>query len=119
MNVRIPSKSELIQKDYEAYFRKAKSINDFVNNNIDDMRIISEGSKVKLNYESLINEPDYPKKVKKYKDFVEQNKDKIFTVQYDTKYKDKPILVVLAEDENEVKWLWHCEHDLIVVDKND
>ena len=108
-------KSKRMQR-YEAYARKLKSINDAVNGTLDNIVTLPEGTKVKLNYESLTNEPSYPKKVNRYREFVENNKDKIFTVQYDEKYKDRPVLVSFAEDTNEVKWLWHCESDLIVVE---
>lgn len=108
-------KSKRVQR-YEAYARKLKSINDAVNGTLDNTVTLPEGTKVKLNYESLTSEPTYPKKVNRYREFVENNKDKIFTVKYDEKYKDRPVLVSFAEDTNEVKWLWHCESDLIVVE---
>ena len=112
MNVRIPTN----KNSKTNYFQKMQSMYNFINNNLDDMRIIPEGTKVKLNYDSLTNEPSYRKKVQAYRDFIENNKDTIFTVQYDEKYKDKPILVSLQEDTNKVKWLFHYEYDLIVVD---
>jgi hypothetical protein len=100
-----------------AYYNKMKSINNYIKQGIVDADFIPEGTKVRLNYENITSEPDYQKKVKRYRDFIEENKDKIFTVQYDKKYKDTPILVVLKEDESRVKWLFHYEYDLIVVDK--
>ena len=108
--------SKLIQK-YKFYYDKIKSIQDVVNGKLDDVYTIPEGTKVKLNYENIINEPDYTKKVKAYREFVENNKNKIFTVQYDEKYKNKPILVSLKEDTSKIKWLWYCETDLIVLDE--
>lgn len=108
--------SKLIQK-YNSYYNKIKSIKDVVNGKLDDVYTIPEGTKVKLNYENIINEQDYTKKVKAYREFVENNKNKIFTVQYDEKYKNKPILVSLKEDTSEIKWLWYCETDLIVLDE--
>ena len=108
--------SKLIQR-YNAYYNKIKSIKDVVNGKLDDAYTIPEGTKVKLNYENITNEPDYTKKVKAYREFVENNKDKIFTVQYDEKYKNKPILVSFKEDTNDIKWLWYCETDLIVLDE--
>ena len=72
-----------------------------------------------LNYESITNELDYKNKVESYREFVENNKDKVFTVQYNEKYRNKPVLVSLAEDTNEIKWLWHCESDLIVIDEDE
>ena len=108
--------SKLIQR-YNAYYNKIKSIKDVVNGKLDDAYTIPEGTKVKLNYENITNEPDYTKKVKAYREFVENNKNKIFTVQYDEKYKNKPILVSFKEDTNDIKWLWYCETDLIVLDE--
>ena len=106
-------KSKKVQS-FEKYINKLQTIRDSVNGVLDEVYTLAEGTKVKLNYESITSEPDYKKKVTRYKEFVENNKDTIFTVQYDEKYKNKPILVSLAEDDNEVKWLWHCESDLIV-----
>lgn len=108
-------KSKRVQS-VEKYLDKLQSIRNAVNGAVDEVYTLDEGTKVKLNYESITSEPDYKKKVARYKEFVENNKDTIFTVQYDEKYKNKPILVSLAEDDNEVKWLWHCESDLIVIE---
>lgn len=72
--------------------------------------IIPEGTQVKLNYNKIISGVDYNTNVdfnkEKYHNFVETNKDKIFTVEYDEKYKNKPNLVCLKEDETVPKWLW-------------
>lgn len=106
-------------QSYNEYLKKVSTIQKAVKGELDDTYSIPEGTKVKLNYESIINEPDYPKKKDRYKEFVENNKDKVFTVVYDEKYKNNPVLVSLEEDTNEVKWLWYCETDLIVIDSDD
>ena len=106
-------------QNYKKYLAKMKSMRDYINGENDDVNILAEGTKVRLNYDSIVNEPVYKNKLNRYKKFVNENKDKIFTVEYDEKYKDKPILVLLKEDESKVKWLWHCESDLIVVDDTD
>lgn len=93
--------------------------NNFVNDSLDNLVTLEEGTKVKLNYDSITNEPSYKNKTKKYKNFVEKNKNKIFTVEYDEKYKNNPILVCLKEDKSRAKWLWYCETDLIVVENSD
>ena len=74
--------------------------NNFVNDSLDNLVTLKEGTKVKLNYDSITNEPSYKNKTKKYKNFVEKNKNKIFTVEYDEKYKNNPILVCLKEDKD-------------------
>ena len=104
-------------QQYKKYMAKIKSMRDYISGENDNANILAEGTKVRLNYYSIVNEPVYKSKRKAYKKFVNENKDKIFTVEYDENYKDKPILVSLKEDDGEVKWLWHCESDLIVVDE--
>lgn len=103
-------------QQYKKYLAKMKSMRDYIHGENDDVNILAEGTRVRLNYDSIVNEPVYKSKLNRYKKFVNANKDTIFTVEYDEKYKDKPILVSLKEDDSKVKWLWHCESDLIVVD---
>lgn len=104
-------------KRYKDYIKKIQSIKTYINGENDSVTILEEGTKVKLNYDSLVNEPAYKNKLKAYKKFINDNKDKVFTVVYDEKYRNKPILVSLKEDDSKVKWLWHCMTDLIVVDE--
>ena len=66
-------------------------------------------------YKEIINNSDYVKKVPAYKSFIENNKDTIFTVEYDKVTEHNPILVCLKEDTNTVKWLFHSEYDLIII----
>ena len=117
-NVYVESKEQKIIRKYKEYYDKLQAIKHMADGDVDDSDVIPEGTKVKLNYDSIVNDPNYPKKVQPYKDFVEANKDTVFTVEYDEKYKNKPLLVVLKEDNNEVKWLWHSKYDLIVVEDN-
>lgn len=72
-----------------------------------------EGEKVKLNYDRITSYRDYPKMHQAYKDFVEENKDKVLTVEFDEirkkeaeKNKGKSSLVQFAEDTNEPKFLF-------------
>lgn len=118
-NVYIKSKKMQQLEKIQAYIKKVQSIKNAVQGNLDDIYTIPEGAKVMLNYESITSEPDYKNKVEGYREFVENNKDKVFTVQYDEKYRNKPVLVSLAEDTNKIKWLWHCESDLIVIDEDE
>ena len=75
-----------------------------------------EGSKVKLDIKTIKSYPDYKEMNPKYKQFIEDNVDKIFTVEYDERYKDSAIIVTLKEDETDPKWLWSVL-DLKVVDE--
>lgn len=118
-NVYIKSKRVQQLEKVQAYYKKVASIKSAVQDTLDDVYTIPEGAKVMLNYESITNELDYKNKVESYREFVENNKDKVFTVQYDEKYRNKPVLVSLAEDTNKIKWLWHCESDLIVIDEDE
>lgn len=112
-NVYVESKAEKYRKQY---LEKLKSMREYIKGENDNVKILAEGTKVRLNYDSIVNEPVYKNKLKAYKKFVTNNRDTVFTVEYDEKYRDKPILVSLKEDDSKVKWLWHCESDLIVVD---
>lgn len=115
-NIYVESKGQKLIKKYKDYYERMSVLKRIANGDIDDDFIVPEGAKVKLNYDSIVNDPNYPRKVQGYKDFVENNKDKVFTVEYDEKYKNKPLLVMLKEDTNEVKWLWHSKYDLITVE---
>ena len=101
-NVYVESKEQKIIRKYKEYYDKLQAIKHMADGDVDDADVIPEGTKVKLNYDSIVNDPNYLKKVQPYKDFVEANKDTVFAVEYDEKYKNKPLLVVLKEDSNEV-----------------
>lgn len=115
-NVYIESKKRKALRQYIEYYNKMQAIKRMADGEVDEDFVIEEGTKVKLNYDSITNDPNYPRKVQGYKDFVENNKDKIFTVEYDERYTNNPLLVMLKEDETEVKWLWHSKMDLIVIE---
>jgi len=84
--------------------------------NTPDDKLIDAGSKVKFKYEQIINGVDYKRLSQKYKDFVEKNKDKEFTVLIEnTKIHNKYKLVSLVEDKTDPKWLFWVG-DLIRVD---
>ena len=65
-----------------------------------------EGDKVKIDYVGITSRVDYDKRRPEYRTFIEENKDKIFTVLYDEKYRNNPWLVSLEEDTTEPKWLF-------------
>lgn len=76
----------------------------------DEKTNIHIGDKVKLNYEKIIHVSDYPNMTKEYKLWVEQNKDKIFTVEQDSRFKSNQFkfsaIVSLKEDNTNPKWLF-------------
>lgn len=76
---------------------------------------LSEGEQVRLNYDSIVNMPGYPKRTEAYRAFVEENRDRVFTVAYDDKHTSGRC-VLLAEDPTEPKWLWWAG-DLIKLEK--
>lgn len=115
-NVYVESKKRKALREYIEYCKKMQAIKRMADGEVNENFVIEEGTKVKLNYDGITNDPNYPRKVQGYKDFVENNKDKIFTVEYDEKYTNNPLLVMLKEDETEVKWLWHSRYDLIVIE---
>lgn len=73
----------------------------------------NEGDKVKIDCEGIMSRVDYDKRVDNYRKFIEENKDTVFTVEYDEKYREKPWLVCLKEDNTEPKWLFTTS-DLIL-----
>lgn len=75
--------------------------------------VLFEGDKVKFNYEGIVSRVDYEKRRPEYRDFIEQNKNTIFTVKYDEKYRNNPWLVSLEEDTTEPRWLFTTS-DLIL-----
>lgn len=83
---------------------------------------LNEGDKVKLNYERITSYPNYAVVMRRiYQAFVEDNKDRIFTVEYDPIKKELnspnvKYLVQLAEDESRPKFLFNST-DLIIVER--
>lgn len=73
----------------------------------------TEGSKVKLNYERIMENKD--DKSELYLKFVEDHKDDVLTVKYDEHHKENPTVFCLEEDENESKWLFDIS-DLILIE---
>lgn len=81
---------------------------------LDDIRpVIVAGDKVRLKYDSITQSPDYDRRNENYRKFVDDNKDKIFTVE---SYKGYKKLFCFVEDETEVKWVFH-EFDLEKVEE--
>lgn len=78
-------------------------------------KLINAGSKVKLKYDQITSRKDWATLNQKYKDFVEENKDKEFTVQIDEKIHNMFRLVSLEEDTTEPKLLFWVG-DLMLID---
>lgn len=74
-----------------------------VMNAIDDSQLIQEGEKVKLDVKKITSRPDWQKMTERYRSFVMDNTNTVFTVKYEERYGDKPSLVTFAEDST---WLW-------------
>lgn len=72
-------------------------------------------SKVKLNYNQIVSRNDYKKLKQSYKDFVENNKETIFTTNNSEDISKTAKLVSLKEDEADPKWLFWVG-DLMLVD---
>ena len=88
-----------------------------LNFQIVDMSIdqIPEGTKVKINYDRIMKHKD--ELSESYISWITEHKDEIFTCEKDETLSDTDTRVQLAEDTNDVKWLFHVS-DLILVDEN-
>lgn len=75
---------------------------------------IQEGAKVKIKVDRICKKKDFARLQPRYRKFVQEARDKVYTVEYDPGRRDSPSLVCLAEDTSAVKWLWDVS-DLEVV----
>ena len=76
---------------------------------------INEGDKVKINAQSIREHPDYDKKFDmKYNQFVDDNEDKVFTVEYEKSKINGAYLIVFAEDTTDPKWIWDRSNLILV-----
>ena len=78
-------------------------------------RDVWEGEKVKLNYNRITHYKDWKILRQEYKDFVEANKDTVFTVEFDDIRKKEAEkndgfsgLCQFVEDTTPVKWLFYA-----------
>ena len=65
---------------------------------------LPEGTKVKLKAEQILQQGNLNEK---YREWVEANKDKVFTCEKDSTLPNDSKRVILKEDENNPKWLFH------------
>lgn len=70
-----------------------------------------DGDKVRLNTDRIMAN-NFEKKSSRYKQFVQDNSSKVFTVEYDRDLMEDVPLYCLKEDPSEIKWLWVAD-DLI------
>ena len=81
---------------------------------IEDVTVeeLPEGTKVKLKAEQILQQKDLNEK---YREWVEVNKDKVFTCEKDPTLPNDSKRVVLKEDESNPKWLFHVtDLDLVM-----
>ena len=73
---------------------------------IEDVTVeeLPEGTKVKLKAEQILQQKDLNEK---YREWVEANKDKVFTCEKDSTLPNDSKRVVFKEDESNPKWLFH------------
>ena len=91
-------------EDVELFFKMLASSDETVN----------DGDKVRINVERIRKHPDYEKMNPKYKQFLADNEDKIFTATK-TKKGFNRSFVEFEEDSTDPRWLW-CMDDLIKVE---
>lgn len=81
--------------------------------------IYKEGDKVKLNVPQIKQHFAWDNFRPDYKEFVEQNEGRVFSVQFDKVSANsivKNVMVCLQEDDSDAKWRFHQE-DLIRVEE--
>lgn len=61
---------------------------------------LKDGDRVKINYNRLTKLPDYPNMQNEYKQFIEENKDVIFTIKTYEKYAPDHAIVTFNEDNS-------------------
>lgn len=66
---------------------------------------IKEYDKVKLNYDKIVSDVNFPNMNPKFQQWIHDSKDKIFTVEFDEEHSKNKMFCNFAEDANDVKWL--------------
>ena len=109
------------RKERRALAKKLKispqKMNELLQVNIENIAIdyLPTGQKVKLKAEQILEKRE--ELSEKYIQFVEDNRDKILTIQRDPEKDDDAQVVCLKEDPNEVKWLFHYNDLELVLDE--
>ena len=103
------------QMEKKLGFKKARDIR----KNMKDYKPLHDGDKVKIKVDDIVNriEETQAQYVQQYLDWIKENKDKVFTVEYDESHPNG-LMVCLAEDTTPIKWLF-WEGDLEKVETHD
>lgn len=101
---KVLKKESCQEEKINAFFNK-------IENNKSNPNMAYEGELVKIDYAAIVLSKDWGILNKKYKNWLKENQDKIFTVEYDKNRgenfkKEKHILVQLKEDTTNPKWLF-------------
>ena len=91
-------------------------MNEMLQVQIDNISIdyLPTGQKVKLKVDRILEKKN--ELSERYIQFIEENKDKVLTVERDPNKDDEAQVVCLKEDPNEVKWLFHYSDLELVFD---
>lgn len=81
-------------------------------------KFLKEGDKVKLNISQITSHPDWKAKRAQFKEWVQNHRDMVLTVEYDKNHTKNPAIVCVREDETDPKWLF-WEGDLDVVERSE
>ena len=103
------------QMEKKLGFKKVRDIRKNMKNYVP----LHDGDKVKIKVDEIINriEETQAQYVQQYLDWIKENKDKVFTVEYDESHPNG-LMVCLAEDTTPIKWLF-WEGDLEKVKTHD
>lgn len=78
---------------------------------------LPEGTLVKLKAEQILSKKE--ELSEKYIKWIEDNKEKVFTCEKDPNLPDDSKRVVLKEDENDPKWIFHVNDLELVLDEKE
>lgn len=84
-----------------------EKLNELLQIQIENVSIdyLPNGQKVKIKVDQILEKRE--ELSEKYIQFIEENRDKILTVERDPNKDEEAQVVCLKEDPNEVKWLFH------------
>lgn len=109
------------RKERRALAKKLKISNEKLNEllqvQIENIAIdyLPTGQKVRLKADQILEKRE--ELSERYIEFVEENRDKILTVERDPEKGEDAQVVCLKEDTNEVKWLFHYTDLELVLDE--
>ena len=109
------------RKERRALAKKLKISNEKLNEllqvQIENIAIdyLPTGHKVRLKADQILEKRE--ELSERYIEFVEENRDKILTVERDPEKGEDAQVVCLKEDTNEVKWLFHYTDLELVLDE--